>query len=219
MLEGGDRKLELPATLGLIVDGNDCLDGAEGGIGKFVEFSGNFFDVEAVGDPEVGVDVTGLDDFDDFGEVGGEGVAGGEEGLLAAVEDRGVREGEIKGRDAHIDNASSEAAEFEAGGHRSVRSGGVDDDIGEVAVGHCLELGKVRAVDVELDAVFDAEVFGAKVEAALNHVHDDDLDVRHEFEELKTGESDGSGSDDEDGFTGLRVTAFDSVKADSEGFN
>lgn len=75
------------------------------------------------------------------------------------------------------------------------------------------------AVHVELNAVFDAEVFGAEVEAALDHVHDDDVDIGHEFEEFETREADGAGSDDEDGFAGLRVAALDGVVADGEGLD
>ena len=41
------------------------------------------------------------------------------------------------------------------------------------------------AIGVELHAVFDAEVLGAEVEPALDHVHDDDVDIGHELEEFK----------------------------------
>lgn len=103
--------------LGCLLDFDDGFDGTEFGIGEFVEFGGDFFDGEAVGDPDLGVDVTGFDDFDDLAEVGGEGVSRGEESLLAAVEDGGVGEVEIFGGDADIDDAGGVAAEIEAGGH------------------------------------------------------------------------------------------------------
>ncbi len=205
--------------MALVVDGDDRFDGAEFGVGEFVEFGGDVFDVESVGDPELGIDVTGLDDFDDLGEVGGKGVAGCEEGLLAPVEDGGMREGEIESGDADVNDAGGEASELEAGGHGLVRSGGVDDDRGKVAVGHFLEFGEVGAVPVELDPVFDAEVFGTEVEAGLNHVHDDDLDAGHELEELEAREADGAGTDDEDRFAGLGIPALDGVVADSEGLD
>lgn len=74
-------------------------------------------------------------------------------------------------------------------------------------------------VHLELDAVFNAEVFGAEVESGWDHVHDDDVDLGHELEEFETGEANGAGSDDEDGFAGLRVAALDGVVADGEGFD
>ena len=124
----GDRKLELSATLAcgfkrrgtaapLVVDGDDGFDGSEFGVGEFIEFGGDFFDVEAVGDPDLGVDVSSFDNFDDFAEVGGEGVSRSEEGLLTAVEDGGVGEGEFESCDADVDDPGGESAEIEAGGH------------------------------------------------------------------------------------------------------
>jgi hypothetical protein len=73
----------------LVVDGDDGFDGSEFGVGEFIEFGGDFFDVEAVGDPDLRVDVSGFDDFDNFAEVGGEGISRSEEGLLTAVKDGG----------------------------------------------------------------------------------------------------------------------------------
>ena len=40
-----------------------------------------------MGDPDVGVDFTLADEVDDFREIGGQGVAGGEDYEFAAVED------------------------------------------------------------------------------------------------------------------------------------
>ncbi len=207
------------SLLFLVVDSDHGFDGTEFGVGEFVEPFGNFFDVESMSDPDVGVDVAGFDNLDNLAEICRESITRGQEGLLATVEDGGVWEGEVESCDADVDDACGEASKLETGGHGFVRAGGIDDDVGEVAVGHFLELGEVGSVRLEWDAVFDAEVLGAEVEAALDHVHDDDLDVGHEFEELKAGETDGAGTDDEDGFAGLRVAAFDSVEADSEGFN
>jgi hypothetical protein len=51
------------------------------------EFFRDFVEGDAVGDPDVGVDFALADQVDDFREIGGQGVAGGEEGEFAAVED------------------------------------------------------------------------------------------------------------------------------------
>jgi len=53
----------------------------------------------------------------------------------------------------------------------------------------------------------------------LDSVHDDDIDLGHEFEEFETGEADGASADDEDGFAGLGFAALDGVVADGEGFD
>jgi len=203
----------------LVVDGDDGFDGAEFGVGEFGKSFWDFGDVEPVGDPEVGIDVTGFDDLDDFGKIFGEGVAGGKEGLFAAVENGGVGEGQVLGRDADVDDAGGVAAEVETGRHGLVRTRGIDDDVGKVAVGYFFESGEMGAVPLEWEAIFDAEVFGAEIEAALNHVHDDDGDLGHEFEEFEAGEADGTGSDHEDRFAGLWIAALDGVVADGEGFD
>ena len=53
----------------------------------------------------------------------------------------------------------------------------------------------------------------------MYHVHDDDVDAIHELEEFQAGKSDGAGTDDEDGFTGLGVAALHGVVADGEGLD
>jgi hypothetical protein len=202
-----------------LLDFDDGFDRSEIRIGKFIELGGDFFDGEAVGDPDLGVDVAGFNDFNDFAKVGGKGVAGGEEGLLTAMEDGGVGKGEVFGGDADVDDTGGEAPVFEAGGHGFDRAGGIDDDVGKVAVGQFLELGEVGSVHLEWDAIFDAELVSTEGEAGLHHVHDDDFDIGHELEEFEAGEADGSGPDDEDGFARLGVAALDGVVADGEGFN
>ncbi len=69
------------------------------------------------------------------------------------------------------------------------------------------------------DTGFNAEVFGAEIESALNHVHDDDVDAFHEFEELQASKADGTCADDEDRFAGFWIAALDSVVTDCEGFD
>ena len=68
------------------------------------------------------------------------------------------------------------------------------------------------------DRVLDAEVFAAEIQAALDHVHDDGFHI-HQLEELKAGEADRAGADDQHGFARLRVGALDGVVADGEGFD
>ena len=80
-----------------------------------------------------------VDDIDDVVEVLGQGVAGGEEGEFAAVEDRGVGKVEVVGGDADVDHATGEGGVVEAGGHGLRAAGGVDHDIGEMPVGEGLE--------------------------------------------------------------------------------
>ena len=55
----------------------------------------------AVGDPGLGVDLALFDELDDAGEVGGEGVAGAEEGSFRPVED-GMAEFDLLRGDADV---------------------------------------------------------------------------------------------------------------------
>ena len=149
----------------LIIHLNNRFQSSEVGVGELGEFFGDFFDGEAVGDPGLGVDFSFFDDFDDVAEVRREGVAGGEEGLLAAVEDGGVGEGEVLGGDADINDAGGEGSELETAGHGVVGASGIDDHVGEVAIGEVFEFFQMGAVLVELDALGEAEVVGAEVES------------------------------------------------------
>ncbi len=198
---------------------NDCLDGSKVGIGELVELFRDFVEGDAVGDPDVGVDSAFADEVDDFREIRGEGVSGCEEGEFAAVEHRGVGEGEIGGGDAHENDAAGEGCVFETGGHGAGGAGGVDNDVGQVSSGCSLEIGEVGAVALCEDAGFDSEIFRAKTESPLNHVHDDDVHPVHEFQEFKAGEADGAGTDDENGFAGFGIAALDGVVADGEGLD
>ncbi len=183
------------------------------------EFFGDFVEGDAVGDPDIGVDFALADEVDDFREIGWQGVAGGKKGELAAVEDRGVGKLEIRGGDSDIDDTAREGCELEAGGHGTRRAGGVDDHVAEISVGEFFEIGKMGTIGFGEDTVFDAEVFGAEIESALNHVHDDHVDSFHEFQEFKTSEADRARADDEDGFTGFRVAALDGVVTNGEGLD
>ena len=184
-----------------------------------VELFSDFVEGDAVGDPDVGVDFALADEVDDFREIGGQGVAGGEQGEFAAVENRGVGELKIGGGDADIHHAAGEGGELETGGHGARGAGGVNDHVAEISVGEGFEIGEVRAVGFGEDAVFDAEVFRAEIQTALHHVHDDHVHAFHEFQELQASEADGAGTDDEDGFAGFRVAAMDGVVADGEGLD
>lgn len=66
--------------------------------------------VATVGDPGGGVDDAGFDQLDDLGEVGREGVAGGEEGELAPMK-KGVVQGHGLLGDADKKNPTGEAGE------------------------------------------------------------------------------------------------------------
>lgn len=171
-----------------------------------------------MGDPGVGEDFAVADEADDFREVVGEGVATGEEGEFAAVEDGGVGEGEGAGGDADVDDAAGEGGEFEAVGHGGGAAGGVDDEVCEAAVG-----GFEDALDVFVgigggEGGDGGDVVVDEVEAGLDAIEDDDVEVE-EFEEFEAGEADGSCADDEGGFSGLGVSAVDGVFADGEGFD
>lgn len=78
------------------------------------EFFWDFVEADAVGDPDVGVDFALADEVDDFGEIGWQGVARGEQGEFAAMEDGGVWELEIRGGDADVNDATGESGVFEA---------------------------------------------------------------------------------------------------------
>ena len=115
------------SLLFLVVDSDHGFDGTEFGVGEFVEPFGNFFDVESMSDPDVGVDVAGFDNLDNLAEICRESITRGQEGLLATVEDGGVWEGEVESCDADVDDACGEASKLETGGHGFVRAGGIDD--------------------------------------------------------------------------------------------
>jgi len=85
-----------------------------------------------VGDPGCGVEAVGGNEADDAGEVGGEGVAGAEEGAFGAVEG-GVAKADFFAGEADIDEPAAVGDEAEGGGHRGGVAGGVDDYVGEVA--------------------------------------------------------------------------------------
>ena len=57
---------------------DDGFDGTEVGVGELGKFFRDFVEGDAVGDPEVGVDFSFADELDDFREIGGEGVSGGQ---------------------------------------------------------------------------------------------------------------------------------------------
>ncbi len=135
------------------------------------------------------------------------------------MEDGGVGKGEIGGGDADVNDAPCEGGELEAGGHGARRAGRIDDDVSEISVGEFFEVGEVGAVGFGEDTVGDTEVFGAEIEAALDHIHDDDIDSYHEFEEFEAGEADGTGTDDQHCFAGLRVAALHGMVADGEGLD
>jgi len=102
--------------------------------------------------------------------------------------------------------------------HGAGVAGGVDDDVAEPTFGNGFDFGEVRAIGLGENGVRDAEVFRAEVETVLGKVNDEDFEV-HQFEELQTSQANGAGPDDHDGFTGLRVAAFDGVVADGESFH
>ncbi len=54
---------------------DDCFDCAEVWVGELGEFFRDFFEGNAVGDPEIGVDFALSDEIDDFWEIGGQCVA------------------------------------------------------------------------------------------------------------------------------------------------
>lgn len=58
----------------LVVNVDNGFDGAEFWVGEFVKFGGNLFDVEAVSDPDLGVDVSGFDGLNDLAKVCGQGI-------------------------------------------------------------------------------------------------------------------------------------------------
>ena len=144
---------------------------------------------------------------------------GGEEGELAAVEDGGVGELEIRGGDADVNDAPGKCRILKTGGHRFRAACGVDDDVGEFAIVEFLQIGERRAVGLGEDALFNTEVFGAEIESPLHHVHDDHIDAVQEFEEFETSEADGTGTDDEDGFARLRIAALHGVVANRQGLD
>ena len=135
------------------------------------------------------------------------------------MENGRVGEGEIGSGDTNIDDTSGEGGKLKAGGHRARRAGGVDDDIGELAMGDLFELGEMRAVGFGEDAGFDAEIISAEIEAALHHVHHDDVHAVHQFEEFQTREADGTRADDEHGFAGFGIASLHGVVADGEGLD
>ena len=171
-----------------------------------------------MGDPVLKVDFLLAEDADYFGEVGWEGISAGDDGELAAVEMGGLREGDVLGGDADVDNAAADGGIFETLDHGAGVSGGVDDDVAESSFGDFFNLGEVGAIGLRLDGVLNADFFGAEVESVLGEIDDDDFEI-HEFEELEGGEADGAGADNHDGFSGLWVAALYGVVADGKGLD
>ena len=58
-----------------VVNVNKSFDSAKFRVGEFFKFSGNLLNVESVSDPDLGVDVSILDDLNDIVKIGGEGIA------------------------------------------------------------------------------------------------------------------------------------------------
>lgn len=65
----------------------------------------------------------------------------------------------------------------------------------------------------------DAEVLGDKLKARGLQIHHDEVEVGNELEKFEAGEADGAGADDEDGVSGLGVSALNGVVSDGEGFD
>ncbi len=171
-----------------------------------------------VGDPGLGIDGAVFDEGDDAGEVAGEGVAGGEDGEFAAVDDGGVWESDFLLGDADVDDFGTEGAEAWGGGHGEVIAGGIDDDIGELAIGDGGEVLEFGAIGFGVEEVLDAEGIFAEVEASGVGIEDDGGSAG-EFDEFEGGEADGAGADDEDVVGGGDLGAIDGVTADGEGFD
>jgi hypothetical protein len=69
-----------------------------------------------------------------------------------------------------------------------------------------------------LNSIFNTEVVGTEVQSALNHIHHDDIDLRHELEKFEARKSNGASADHDNGFPWLGIATVDCVVSDSESF-
>ncbi len=136
------------------------------------------------------------------------------------MEDGRVGESEVGCCDADIDHTTVKGRERKASRHRLRRAGGIDDGIGQLTIRHFFQSFQMRAVSLGENAVGDAEMFRAEIESALDHVHDDDFDLGHQFEKFQTSETDRASADGHGvRFAGLWVGALHGVIADGEGLD
>jgi len=156
-------------------------------------------------DPGAGVDLARLDHGEDAREVGGDGVAAGEEGQFAAVEEGIVQEDGFFG-DADIDDAAGEPGEAQRACHGVWIAGGVENDL----EGRCVRQARD---DIHAGVVLLDEFSAGGIE-----FEDGDGGVRGtgEFED---GEADGAGSDDENIIGGGDLGAVHGVAADGQSFD
>lgn len=127
----------------LVIHGDHRFEGAGGGVGKLVEFLGDFGDVEAMGDPVLQIDFSVSDDLDDLGEVCGKGIAAGHDGEFTAVEEGCLWEGKVLRGDADINHTSSNGSVLMALHHGTGVTGGVDDDVAKSTSGDRFNFRKV----------------------------------------------------------------------------
>ena len=126
-----------------------------------------------------------------------------------------MREGQVLLRDAHVDHAGREGRIGEAGDHRLVAARGVDDHVGQLAVGEGGERGDFGAVALGLNDSVHLHHLGAEFQAVGVHVHHHALRAG-DLDELHGRKADGAGADDEHRLAGLGGGAVDGVAADGE---
>src|SRR5207245_3968608 len=121
-------------------------------------------------DPWARIQLAFFKELDNARELAARGVAGAEEGQLAAVE-VGVVEGNVALEQADEDQPAAVGDIREGALHRLAASGGVEDGRGQVAASDGLDC--VQDVGPSLDRVRHLQLLPAESEAVLRHVQHD----------------------------------------------